>query len=65
VLRPFRKLKGVMAGAVRRSVGLRKKKVGWARAAVRGGVGQAGRLRPSGEGESGPVGEEGRWPRPG
>jgi hypothetical protein len=29
-------------------------------------VGQArppGRLRPSGEGESGPVGDEGRWPR--
>jgi hypothetical protein len=51
-----------------RSVGfvLRKKKVGWARAVVRGRAGQAGltgRPRPSGEGESGLVGEEGRWPR--
>jgi hypothetical protein len=28
----------------------------------RGGAGWAGRgLRPSGEGESGPIGEEGRW----
>jgi hypothetical protein len=45
---------------------LRKKKAGRARAAVRGGAGQArpaGRLRPSGEGESGPIGKEARWPR--
>jgi hypothetical protein len=34
--------------------------------AVRGGVGlvgPAGMLRPSGEGDSRPVGEEGRWPQ--
>jgi hypothetical protein len=28
-----------------------------------GQAGLAERLRPSGEGESGPIGEEGRWPR--
>jgi hypothetical protein len=37
-----------------------------AHAVVRGGAVQARpaeKLRPSGEGESGPVGLEGRWPR--
>jgi hypothetical protein len=37
-----------------------------AHTAVRGGAGQAGpagRPRPSGEGDIGPVGEEGGWPR--
>jgi hypothetical protein len=64
VLRPFRKQKGAAAGAVqgKRAVVLGrlrpKKEESQARQA-----GPIGRLRPSGEGESGPVGEERRWLR--
>jgi hypothetical protein len=64
VLRPFWKQKGAAAGVVQR-----KQAVGLSRVCPKEEecrVGQArppGRLRPSGEGESGPVGDEGRWPR--
>jgi hypothetical protein len=64
VLRPFRKWKGVAAGVVRRKTAAI---LGWLRPegeeSWAGQVGLAERLGPSEEGESGPVGEEGRWQR--
>jgi hypothetical protein len=64
VLRPFWKPKGEAAGTVRRNQAVAlgrlhpEEEERWA-----GQAGLAGRPSPSGEGESRPVGEEGRWAR--
>jgi hypothetical protein len=64
VLRPFWKRKGATAGVVRRmrAMGLGRLRPEEEKSRT-GQAGPVGRSKPNGEGESGPVGDEGRWPR--
>jgi hypothetical protein len=64
VLRPFRKRKGVVTGLVWRKQTTTLNRLRPEEEQSRAGqAGLAGRPRPSGEGETRPVGKEGRWPR--